>query len=65
MIKHGDHYYAPDELFVNPLDRFADEFNRAIEEERWFEKDVDWIMNENIDIWKVGYYMILGFFDDG
>ena len=65
-IKYGEHWYDPDDIIVSPLDRFADEFNKAVDEERWFSKEADWLWTVGVvDFWEIVSFAIGGFYDNG
>lgn len=51
---------------VSPIDRFAEEFNKAVEEGRWFMDDADFIWTRGVvDYWEIIQFMVGGFYDDG
>jgi len=51
---------------VSPVDRFAEEFNKAVEEGRWLTDEVDWIWTRDvIDFWEIISMMIGGWKDEG
>lgn len=66
QIKHGENWYDPDDIAVSPIDRFAEEFDKAMEEGRWFEEEADWLWTVGVvDFWEIVSFAIGGFYDDG
>jgi hypothetical protein len=66
QIKHGENWYDPDDIMISPIDLFAEEFNKAVDEERWFEGEADWLWTVGvIDWWEIMVYAIQGFSDEG
>lgn len=58
-IKHGENWYDPDDIMISPIDLFAEEFNKAVDEGRWFEKEADWLWTVGIiDWWEILVYAI-------
>lgn len=68
MVKYGENWYkdtAVTAFTINPLDRFADEFNESIEEFEWAGREVGWWYDEASDLTQTIYLMLKGFTDDG
>ena len=58
MIKYGEHWYKKNEVVINPIDRFADEFNETVAEAEWIGREVGWWYDEAYDLGRL-YYMTI------
>jgi hypothetical protein len=58
MVKYGEHWYKETSYIINPIDRFADEFNESIEEFEWAGREVGWWYDEASDVSEILYTML-------